>query len=108
VQLGGEEKEEAYERESAAEAIHRIQQEIDAAGHPGTASFHVGVTSPARAILGATERVDPDLVVMGTVSRGGVAGVLVGNTAQRLLDRLDCSLLAVKPADFVCPVELDG
>jgi universal stress protein E len=108
VQLGGEEKEEAFERDSAAEAIRRIQQEIDAAGYPGTASFHVGVTSPARAILQATERVDPDLVVMGTVSRGGVAGVLVGNTAQRLLDRVDCSLLAVKPEDFVCPVEPSG
>jgi universal stress protein E len=43
--------------------------------------------------------------VMGTISRGGIPGVLVGNTAERLLPRLDCSLLTVKPEDFVCPVE---
>ena len=30
---------------------------------------------------------------------------LVGSTALRLLSRLDCSLLTVKPDDFVCPIE---
>jgi nucleotide-binding universal stress UspA family protein len=44
---------------------------------------------------------------MGTISRGGVAGLLLGNTAERLLSRLDVSLLALKPADFVCPVTFD-
>ncbi|MBW2698633.1 MAG: universal stress protein, partial [Deltaproteobacteria bacterium] len=58
-----------------------------------------------RAILGCVDRLAPDLVVMGTISRGGIAGVLVGNTAERLLTRLDCSLLTVKPESFVCPVE---
>ena len=41
---------------------------------------------------------------MGSISCGGVAGVLVGNTAERIFDRLDCSLLVVKPEDFVCPL----
>jgi universal stress protein E len=41
---------------------------------------------------------------MGTISRAGIAGLSVGNTAERMLGHLDCSMLTVKPADFVCPV----
>jgi nucleotide-binding universal stress UspA family protein len=44
-----------------------------------------------------------DLVVMGTVARTGVAGLLMGNTAERLLPRLPCSVMAVKPAKFRAP-----
>jgi nucleotide-binding universal stress UspA family protein len=49
-----------------------------------------------------------DLVVMGTVARGGIAGLLFGNTAERVLRKLPCSVLAVKPDGFVCPVSLDA
>ena len=59
--------------------------------------------APEHVILAAVERRRPDLVVMGTVSREGVSGFLVGNTAERLLHRLDCSLLTVKPRGFVAP-----
>ncbi len=45
-----------------------------------------------------------DLVVMGTVARRGVSGLLFGNTAERVLRRLPCSVLAVKPDGFVSPV----
>ena len=48
-----------------------------------------------------------DLVVMGTVARGGIAGLLIGNTAERVLRKLPCSVLAVKPDGFVSPVALD-
>lgn len=47
-----------------------------------------------------------DLLAMGTMARGGVPGVFIGNTAERLLTTVECSLLAVKPADFQCPIEL--
>ena len=42
---------------------------------------------------------------MGTVARGGFQRFLVGNTAERILPELPCSVLAVKPTDFVCPIE---
>lgn len=45
-----------------------------------------------------------DLVVMGTVARTGVVGLLIGNTAERLLRRLPCSVLVVKPDGFRSPV----
>jgi universal stress protein E len=48
-----------------------------------------------------------DLVVVGTAARRGIAGLLIGNTAERLLQRLPCSVLAVKPDGFVSPVRLE-
>ena len=50
---------------------------------------------------------EAELVVMGTVSRTGVAGLLIGNTAERILRLVDCSVLTVKPDGFVTPVRLD-
>lgn len=38
-----------------------------------------------------------DLVVMGSVARRGIAGFFIGNTAERVLPRLPCSVLVVKP-----------
>ncbi len=47
-----------------------------------------------------------DLVVMGTVARTGVPGLIIGNTAERVLDQIGCSVLAVKPEGFITPVTL--
>lgn len=44
-----------------------------------------------------------DLVVMGTVARTGIAGLLMGNTAEHVLRRLHGSVVAVKPPGFVDP-----
>lgn len=48
-----------------------------------------------------------DLVVMGTVARTGVAGLFIGNTAEAILEQMDCSVLAVKPEGFETPVSLE-
>lgn len=45
-----------------------------------------------------------DLVVLGTLGRLGQHGLFIGGTAERILNRLECSVLAVKPAGFVSPV----
>lgn len=45
-----------------------------------------------------------DLVVMGTVARTGLAGFVMGNTAERVIGRLGRSILAIKPPEFVSPV----
>ena len=47
-----------------------------------------------------------DLIVMGTIARTGVQGLLMGNTAEVVLDRVECPVLAVKPQGFVSPVVL--
>lgn len=47
-----------------------------------------------------------DLLVMGTIARSGIAGMLIGNTAERILRKIRCSVLAVKPSGFVTPITL--
>lgn len=54
------------------------------------------------------KEVDADLVVMGTVARTGVSGFIMGNTAETILNQIDCSVLALKPPGFVTPVTLEG
>ncbi len=41
-----------------------------------------------------------DIVVMGAVSKRGIKSAFVGHTAERVLDRLSCDLLIVKPEGF--------
>jgi universal stress protein E len=48
-----------------------------------------------------------DILVMGTVARGGIPGLLIGNTAERVLSKLRCSVLTLKPDHFVSPVRVD-
>lgn len=61
---------------------------------------------PDACLLTAIEELDIDLLVMASSGRGGIPGMLFGNTAERLLPELPCSLLAIKPDDFQCPVEV--
>lgn len=46
------------------------------------------------------------LIVMGAVARTGLTGFIMGNTAETMLRSVECSVLAVKPAGFVSPVQL--
>jgi universal stress protein E len=88
------------------EAATRARFEGDLArlALPVTPRVHLVCGAPSTAIRDLVERRDADLLVMGSVSRGGIAGLLLGNTAERLLDRVQCSLLTIKPRDFVSPV----
>ena len=69
--------------------------------------FHLRKGSPRDVIPALANELKADLVVMGTVSRTGIPGLLIGNTAEVILNNLECSVLAVKPAGFVTPVTLD-
>lgn len=62
--------------------------------------------TPYVEIINYLNRYPADLVVMGTVARGGLAGVLTGNTAENLLPWIPCSLITLKPGAFVCPVPM--
>jgi nucleotide-binding universal stress UspA family protein len=61
---------------------------------------------PGHLIPQLAAKLEAGLIVMGTVSRTGVAGLLIGNTAERILRQADCSVLTVKPDRFVTPVRL--
>ncbi|MEM7041931.1 MAG: universal stress protein [Pseudomonadota bacterium] len=49
---------------------------------------------------------DVDLIVMGTVNRTGIPGLLIGTAAETVLEAVQCGVLAVKPEAFQTPVSL--
>ncbi len=62
----------------------------------------------ARAVIPKqAKKIKADLIVMGTVGRTGIPGFIMGNTAEEILNSIDCSVLAVKPPEFVTPVTLE-
>lgn len=69
-------------------------------------SFHLRRGVAATVIPETARQSKADLVVMGTVARTGISGLLIGNTAEAVLEQLQCSVLAVKPTGFVSPVKL--
>lgn len=49
---------------------------------------------------------DVDVIVMGSVGRSGVPGLLIGNKAEKILTTINCTVLTIKPDGFVSPVTL--
>ncbi len=43
------------------------------------------------------QKIGAQIVVMGTIGRGGFKGAFMGNTAERVLTELQCEVLALKP-----------
>jgi universal stress protein E len=48
-----------------------------------------------------------DFVVMGAVARRGLKRLFIGSTAERVLDRLPCDLVIIKPLEFEVPDNVD-
>jgi len=72
-----------------------------------THNMHLERGGPVELIAEMVKKKGIELVVMGTVCRTGPAGFFIGNTAERVLQQIDSSVLAVKPDGFVTPVGLD-
>jgi len=60
--------------------------------------------TPWREIVRLARNLKADLVAMGTVGRSGIPGLLLGNTAEKVLTMCKANLLSVKPAGFVSPI----
>jgi universal stress protein E len=61
---------------------------------------HLHLGDPALAIPAMARTLKAQLLVMGAVSRSAVRRLLLGNTAERILDELPCDVLVVKPRNF--------
>ncbi len=70
---------------------------------PWRIHLHKGPAAEVVRSVAAKHRIN--LLLMGTVARTGVTGLIMGNTAEAVLDRVRCSVIAAKPTGFVSPVE---
>jgi universal stress protein E len=65
----------------------------------------VDIGLPEDVIPKYAQQLDAELVVLGTVGRQGISAALIGNTAEHVIDKLNCDVLAIKPDGFVSPVK---
>lgn len=63
----------------------------------------VRVGAPEDVIPSIERRVAADLLIMGAVSRSIDAHPVIGNTAERVIDRVSCDLLVIKPSRAKVP-----
>lgn len=71
---------------------------------PGRTHLHLSWGAPWEEIERTAKSVGADLIALGTVGRTGISGMLLGNTAEKVLDTCDYSILITKPDDFVSPI----
>jgi nucleotide-binding universal stress UspA family protein len=85
--------------------IHDLKEEI------GNESFnylsllpHIVKGRAGEELPKIAKSVEADLVVMGTIARTGIAGLVIGNTAETIFNQLNSSVLAIKPKGFISPI----
>ncbi len=67
---------------------------------------HLQKGSAKKVIAPLAAKLNVDIVVMGTVARTGISGLIIGNTAETIIDQITTSVLAIKPPGFITPVSI--
>ena len=92
-------------REGARKAVEQLLAPFSHVSSPR--QIHLVKGRPADVIAEMAKTHGADLIVIGTIVRTGIPGLLIGNTAETVFHQVGCSVLAIKPDGFVSPVVLD-
>ncbi|WP_019674440.1 universal stress protein UspE [Arsukibacterium perlucidum] len=87
-------------RQHHENAVAELARQFDMAEQ----DTHVLEGMPEDIIPALATELDAEMVVIGTIGRTGLSAAIIGNTAEHLIDQLDCDVLALKPANFVSPL----
>ncbi|MFT5635409.1 MAG: universal stress protein E [Cognaticolwellia sp.] len=68
---------------------------------------HIKEGLPEDIIQSVAAELDAELVILGTVGRTGLSAALIGNTAEHVIDGLNCDVLALKPDGYVSPLDVE-
>ncbi|WP_194755631.1 universal stress protein UspE [Aliidiomarina indica] len=90
-------------REHHEASLMAIAQEVDVE----FAGLHLREGLPDDEVPRVANELDAELVVLGTIGRTGITAALLGNTAEHVIEQLNCDLLAVKPEGFKSPLAKD-
>jgi universal stress protein E len=85
--------------QTARKARHVLDHALESTEIP-RGRRHLVDRHPIDAIEQTARQIRSSIVVMGAVSRSGLKGFFIGNTAERVLDSLACDVLIVKPTNF--------
>ncbi len=69
---------------------------------------HFVAQTPFGAIQQTAASTRADVVVMGAISRRGIKRLLIGNTAERVLNEIQCDVLIIKPRGFSSHIPRGG
>jgi len=85
----------------------QINELVDDISDPDYEVLPVVLEGNATSVLpDYAEQQSIDLLIMGMLSRTGLLGFFVGNTAEKIMDDMNCSILAVKPKEFVSQISI--
>lgn len=96
------------EKEQAEAKLHDQISRTDYRTLENGLQAHVKSGAPPQTLLETIEELDIDVLILATRGRDGLAGMVFGNTAEQLLWDVPCSVLAIKPDTFKCPISFDG
>lgn len=68
---------------------------------------HIREGLPEDVIQRVADDIDAELVILGTIGRTGLSAALIGNTAEHVIDKLNCDVLALKPDGYETPFIID-
>ncbi|WP_394250922.1 universal stress protein UspE [Vibrio profundi] len=60
---------------------------------------------PEDVIPEAVQAHNAAMVILGTTGRTGLSAVFIGNTAEHVIDKINCDVLALKPKGYVSPLD---
>lgn len=60
---------------------------------------------PEDVIPEAAEKLSAAMVILGTTGRTGLSAVFIGNTAEHVIDKINCDVLALKPPGYISPLD---
>jgi len=82
-------------REEETRKLAALAEKVRAEAGRVETLFKTGM--PHEEIVKSAEEIPADLIVLGTHGRGGVAHMLLGSVAERVIRRARCPVLTVKP-----------
>ncbi len=82
--------------------IDRLISEVEPLPIP--VEVHLSKGEPGLTVADTVNEVKPNTLVMGTIARTGLSGMIIGNTAEQVLGLIETSVIAVKPEGFETPV----
>ncbi|MGC9402227.1 universal stress protein UspE [Vibrio genomosp. F10] len=60
---------------------------------------------PEDIIPEVANRLNAAMVILGTTGRTGLSAVFIGNTAEHVIDKINCDVLALKPHGYISPLD---
>ncbi|MEL7042702.1 MAG: universal stress protein [Pseudomonadota bacterium] len=97
----------AYLKSVFEESQKNLKALVKDASIPETHLRLHSIRGPAREVIPEkVKALKADTLVMGSVARTGIPGFIIGNTAEDVLNRVETSVVIVKPPGYVSPVKV--